>query len=169
MPETQNLGSLQHISADAVGQPGQRRFRLRLITQSPEYVYVWLEKEQLSALKDAIDTILDEFDHGPTSALRDDFVFPLDVDVEIDIRAGNLSLGLKETEDLIVLISVGVSQEESMSLSVEFDYGRARALCIQIETVVAAGRQPCPLCGGPIDPEGHVCPRSNGFHKIPED
>ena len=169
MPETQNLGSLQHISADAVGQPGQRRFRLRLITQLPQYAYVWLEKEQLTALKDAVVTILDEYDHGPTSAREDDFVFPLDVDIDIDIRAGNLSLGLKEAEDLIVLIAAGVSQEESASLSVEFDYGRARALCIQIETVVVAGRQPCPLCGGPIDPEGHVCPRSNGFHEIPED
>ena len=58
MPETQNLGTLQHISADAVGQPGQRRFRLRLITQSPQYAYVWLEKEQLIGLKDAIVTIL---------------------------------------------------------------------------------------------------------------
>ena len=79
MPETQNLGSLQHISADAVGQPGQRRFRLRLITQLPQYAYVWLEKEQLAALKDAIVTILDEYDHGLTSARQDDFVFPLDV------------------------------------------------------------------------------------------
>ena len=169
MPETQNLGTLQHISADAVGQPGQRRFRLRLITQSPQYAYVWLEKEQLVGLKDAIVTILDEYDHSPIPTQQEESVFPLDVDVELDIRAGNLSLGLKEAEDLIVLIAAGVSLEEAISLSVEFDYARRRALCVQIETVVASGRQPCPLCGGPIDPEGHVCPRSNGFHKNPEE
>ena len=34
----------------------------------------------------------------------------------------------------------------------------------QIADVVAAGRPPCPLCGAPMDPAGHVCPRSNGHH-----
>ena len=28
--------------------------------------------------------------------------------------------------------------------------------------VVAAGRPPCPLCGLPLNPEGHICPRRNG-------
>jgi len=32
--------------------------------------------------------------------------------------------------------------------------------------VVAAGRPPCPLCGNPLDPEGHVCPRQNGHHRV---
>ncbi|MBV8560280.1 MAG: DUF3090 family protein, partial [Acidimicrobiia bacterium] len=30
--------------------------------------------------------------------------------------------------------------------------------------VVDAGRPPCPLCGEPLDAEGHVCVRLNG-HK----
>ena len=29
-------------------------------------------------------------------------------------------------------------------------------------SVVKAGRPPCPLCGQPLDPEGHVCARLNG-------
>ena len=28
--------------------------------------------------------------------------------------------------------------------------------------VCAAGRPLCPLCGGPMDPNGHPCPRTNG-------
>jgi len=31
--------------------------------------------------------------------------------------------------------------------------------------VVAAGREPCPFCGGPMDPQGHLCPRANGFRR----
>jgi uncharacterized repeat protein (TIGR03847 family) len=31
--------------------------------------------------------------------------------------------------------------------------------------VVAAGRPPCPLCGQPLDPAGHLCPRHNGYHR----
>ena len=30
--------------------------------------------------------------------------------------------------------------------------------------VVAAGRLPCPLCGQPLDPAGHICPRRNGHY-----
>jgi uncharacterized repeat protein (TIGR03847 family) len=30
--------------------------------------------------------------------------------------------------------------------------------------VVAAGRLPCPLCGQPLDPQGHICPRRNGHY-----
>jgi len=28
--------------------------------------------------------------------------------------------------------------------------------------VINAGRPPCPLCGRPLDPQGHICPRKNG-------
>jgi uncharacterized repeat protein (TIGR03847 family) len=28
--------------------------------------------------------------------------------------------------------------------------------------LVASGRPLCPVCGLPIDPEGHLCPRKNG-------
>lgn len=39
---------------------------------------------------------------------------------------------------------------------------QARAMANEGIDAVAAGRPPCPLCGGPLDPEGHVCPRLNG-------
>jgi uncharacterized repeat protein (TIGR03847 family) len=28
-------------------------------------------------------------------------------------------------------------------------------------SVIKAGRQPCMFCGGPINPDGHICPRAN--------
>ena len=31
-------------------------------------------------------------------------------------------------------------------------------------SVVAAGRLPCPLCGQPLDPQGHICTRRNGHY-----
>jgi hypothetical protein len=31
--------------------------------------------------------------------------------------------------------------------------------------VIAAGRQPCPFCGLPINPEGHLCARANGYRR----
>ena len=39
----------------------------------------------------------------------------------------------------------------------------ARAFVKRAQRVVAAGRPPCPLCGLPLDPEGHICVRTNGY------
>jgi uncharacterized repeat protein (TIGR03847 family) len=38
----------------------------------------------------------------------------------------------------------------------------ARAFSRRALQVVSQGRPPCPLCGLPLDPAGHVCPRQNG-------
>ncbi len=38
----------------------------------------------------------------------------------------------------------------------------ARQFVARALRVLAAGRPPCPLCGQPLDPQGHLCPRRNG-------
>ena len=40
----------------------------------------------------------------------------------------------------------------------------ARSFVARAARVVAAGRPPCPLCGAPLDPQGHICPRRNGHY-----
>ena len=42
---------------------------------------------------------------------------------------------------------------------------QARAMAARGSAAVESGRPPCPLCGGPLDPSGHVCPRLNGHAK----
>jgi uncharacterized repeat protein (TIGR03847 family) len=44
--------------------------------------------------------------------------------------------------------------------------GQAAALAMRGATLVATGRAACPLCGYPLDPRGHVCPKTNG-HRPP--
>jgi uncharacterized repeat protein (TIGR03847 family) len=39
----------------------------------------------------------------------------------------------------------------------------ARAFVAGAVAVVEAGRPPCPICGAPLDPTGHFCPRRNGY------
>ena len=41
----------------------------------------------------------------------------------------------------------------------------ARAFIERARKVVASGRPPCPLCGQPLDAEGHLCPRHNGYRR----
>jgi len=48
-------------------------------------------------------------------------------------------------------------------LRVRLTPAQARAFAKRATQVVAAGRRPCPFCGLPLDPAGHVCPRQNGY------
>ena len=65
-------------------------------------------------------------------------------------------------------IEVEVEVEASEVLVVKLAPGYARAFAKRAQTVVAAGRPPCQFCGNPIDPEGHICPRANGFRRVIE-
>jgi len=57
------------------------------------------------------------------------------------------------------------SEEGPPLLRVRLPGPAARAFVKRALVLVAAGRPPCPFCGGPLDPEGHVCPRANGHRR----
>lgn len=167
MSETRDFGPLDHISAEAIGQPGQRRFRLRAINGMGETASLWLEKEQLTALGEAIGTALENegyrYERLPLDDIAPDPVFPLNAGV--DFRLGQLSMGLNSDARAIILIAAdGPEGDDSLTVTMEFDYRRAHELQREIAEVVSAGRKPCPLCTAPMDPAGHVCVRTNG-HK----
>ena len=48
-------------------------------------------------------------------------------------------------------------------LRVHLTLAEALRFAEQAMTVVRAGRPPCPLCGEPLGPQGHVCVRRNGY------
>jgi uncharacterized repeat protein (TIGR03847 family) len=168
MSETREFGPLSHISAEAIGQPGQRRFRIRAVSEEGDSASLWLEKEQLSALGEAIENVLKQeaytYRRLPLDDAEPDAVFPLSA--EVDFQLVQLSMGVNQESQRIVLIGAdsGPDDPDTLSVRMEFDYRRGYELRRQIADVVAAGRPPCPLCGAPMDPAGHVCPRSNGHH-----
>jgi uncharacterized repeat protein (TIGR03847 family) len=55
--------------------------------------------------------------------------------------------------------------EEGYLARLYFTAAQARAMATRGSAAVEQGRPPCPLCGGPLDPSGHVCPRLNGHAK----
>lgn len=166
MADTYELGHCRFVAAESVGQPGQRRFRLNALNDGGQSVTLWMEKEQLAALGDAIETVLrdEAYEHvpRPLDDLPPEPVFPLTSDV--DFRAAQLSMGVNREARRIVLIGTDGDEENATSASFEFDYHEGHTLRRQVLEVVASGRPPCPLCGGPLDPSGHICPRSNGHH-----
>ncbi|MFN0096794.1 MAG: DUF3090 family protein [Dehalococcoidia bacterium] len=168
MPEPRSLGPVIHITAEAIGQPGQRRFRIKAMLPDGTPLSLWLEKEQLTALGDAIQTVLKEegYEHHtiPLDDAEPDPVYPLDA--EIDFRIGQLSMGIDRDARQIVLIAAEAAGdgEATDGITLNFSYRGGFDLRMTINSVVAAGRAPCPLCSAPMDPQGHVCPRKNGHH-----
>jgi uncharacterized repeat protein (TIGR03847 family) len=166
-----------------VGQPGDRSFYLQA-SESVRTVSVLLEKQQVAVLAERIGTLLDEVrrqfgadvpDTAPDNELDTE---PLDAPVEEEFRVGTMGLGwdadtqavvievLAATEDEIdEAVVLGDAEEGPDALRVFLTPIAARAFAQRAELVVSAGRKPCPLCNQPLDPAGHVCPRTNGYRR----
>jgi uncharacterized repeat protein (TIGR03847 family) len=169
--------------AGTVGQPGERTFFLQA-SGDGRTVSVALEKLQVSALAERLDELLDEVRRrqGSDSAVpatsppQLEDVAPLEAPIEEEFRVGTLALAWDD-DDALVIIEAQSDQAEATDevegapsdidtdadmLRVRLSPAVARAFAKRALRVVAAGRPPCPLCGNPLDPEGHICPRQNG-------
>lgn len=163
----------ERFVAGTVGQPGERTFFLQARDGS-RLVSVAMEKGQISALAERLETLLTEIRRTapvPIAGGEDD-VAPLDNPVEEEFRVGTLALGWDPEDELVVLEAQAISENpvEPMSdepegpdvLRVRISAEAAQRFATRAMRVVAAGRPPCPLCGLPLDPAGHICPRQNG-------
>jgi len=172
-PGTFELNPVSRITADAVGEPGQRTFFLQA-RKGPMLVTVLCEKEQIRALGVALEEmILDLKKKYPKGSrfMQLQMDMSLEEPVSPDFRVGQLGLGYDEDRDLIILIArelaaEDVERDESDERVLRLFASRAQmdALSRQAADVVSRGRPVCPLCGKPMDAEGNCgfCPRRNG-------
>jgi len=170
--------------AGTVGEPGNRTFFLQARDGS-RVVSIALEKVQVAALVQRLDQLLDELDRrgiegaGEPGTLGADAT-PLDEPLNEAFRAGTLSLGWDTQDDLVLLEAREATEDEVEDEEEAFDDESddgpdllrvrmtalaAREFVGRALRVLAAGRPPCPLCGQPLDPQGHLCPRRNG-HRL---
>jgi uncharacterized repeat protein (TIGR03847 family) len=158
-----DLGRPLSIDAEAVGQPGQRRFRL-LVRSTNETAYVWMEKQQIAGIGDWFDVTLERLDREHPNNDPDVEPLPISGIATVEFTAGQLGLGYLEDEDLFTLHAFDIEHgaEGEPAMRCQLTRGQCRVLAKKIASVVAGGRPICPLCEMPIEPEGHVCPRSNG-------
>ena len=162
---TFDLREPDRFTAGAVGEPGARVFFLQAV-EGTQVVTLRLEKQQVGALGQYLQGVLNDLPVVPVTER------PSDMDLVEPVVAewvvGTLGVAYDTESDRIVLQAdelVDEDEEEDGGLA-RFHLTRAQvvAFCELAETLVAAGRPPCPICGQPMDPDGHVCPRSNG-HK----
>ena len=170
--------------AGAIGEPGQRTFYLQA-RQGRRVVSVTLEKVQVTALAKRLGLLLVELDRRgiaketATSPAPD--IAPLDEPLNEVFRAGTLTLGW-DGERGRVLVEARETQPDDPDAAVETEEVEAldddedgpdvvrvrmsaetaRSFVERALRIVRAGRPPCPFCGNPLDPGGHICPRKNG-------
>ena len=104
---------------------------------------------------------------------------PLDEPLNEAFRAGSLTLGWDGDAERVLVEARAQSEDgEAIDpdedddededgpdlLRVRMTADAARSFVARAPRVVAAGRPPCPLCGAPLDPQGHICPRRNGHY-----
>ncbi|KAB2355928.1 DUF3090 domain-containing protein [Actinomadura montaniterrae] len=171
----------ERFVAGAVGRPGDRAFYLQA-RAGRRVTSVGLEKFQVTLLAERLEELLDEVlrrsggeAHVPAvtpSELRDDG--PLEQPVEEEFKVGTMALAWDPDDERVVIEAQEVTEAEEDAevgeddpaiavLRVRISAAQARAFAERALQVVAAGRPPCPLCGLPLDAEGHVCPRQNGY------
>lgn len=183
----------ERFVAGTVGEPGARTFFLQA-RDGARVVSVALEKQQVAALAERIDELLDEVmaEARTTTVipavapvgLTDEE--PLDLPIAEEFRAGTMTLSWDPQAERVVievfpvgeeLVGISDDAEDEVLLAdaeptevfvVRIDAGHARAFVRRAERVVGAGRPDCPFCGQPIDPDGHLCVRANGFKRRPE-
>jgi len=159
-----DFGRALAVDAEAVGRPGQRRFRL-LVRAGAAAAAVWMEKEQLAGIGAWFDEVLERLDRERPRSEADEEQPVFDEAFDLEFQAAQIALGYDEADDLFAVHAFEVErseEEDEPTLRFFLSRGQARALSRKIAVVVAAGRPLCPLCERPMDPTGHACPRANG-------
>lgn len=159
MPDWE-LPAVDRIVVGTVGPPGQRVFLLQA-RQGPQLVTLKLEKVQVGELARRLAETFADLPEIDDSPLDDEL---LEEPVEPDFVVGALAVAFDEEADRLVLIAEELvpEGEEGSSARIGATRRQIAALIRAGADLVEAGRPPCPLCGYPLDPRGHVCPRSNG-------
>jgi uncharacterized repeat protein (TIGR03847 family) len=131
-----------------------------------------------------------DIDVPPASATARD-VDPLDAPITEEFRVGTMTIAWDPSIDRIVIelfsnvdsdedeseddpaarAAAAEAEAESQEINadevfvVKITASYARDFVARAQALVAAGRPPCPFCLQPLDPNGHVCPRANGYRR----
>jgi len=173
-----DLGPVDHITADAVGTPGDRTFYIQA-RAGKEIVTVIVEKEQVQLLAASVMELLE--DAPDAEPIANESAMALEEPLDPRWRAGRLSIGFDQDRDLFLLeveefqpdlegLDVddplqGIPETVPESIRIWASPAQMLALSRHGAAVAALGRPTCQFCGNPMDAEGHACPAMNGHSK----
>jgi glutamate racemase len=168
-----DLSPVTHITADAIGKPGERTFFLKA-RKNERTVTLLIEKLQLQGIMDGVDEFFKMVarHHPALPPVEGNYV---EADMRIlpplkpAFRIGDIGVTFDADRDMVCL----VLRELNLDLPEQKGERIARWWCTRQQwlaltrwskEVIAHGRSICPQCLQPMEPEGHFCPKKNG-HK----
>ncbi|MEW6153150.1 MAG: DUF3090 family protein [Actinomycetota bacterium] len=163
MSSSFELHEVELITTGAIGPPGQRVFYLQ-VRHPGGVVSLRLEKAQVAALCRYLDEMLEDL-----PAVE---AVPADMDLAEPVVAewvvGSLGVTYDEEDERFLLVAEEMVDEDEPPARalIRATTAQMAAFTRHGSTVVASGRPPCPLCGGPLDPDGHMCVRLNGHRDL---
>ena len=157
--------------AGTIGEPGERAFFIQARNKG-RVISVALEKAQVQAIANRLELIVAEVKKSSPLISIESFPqddAPLETPVDEEFQVGAISLAWNELDQLLSFelfeLEDDEQEEEGHVLEINFSLGMAIAFAQRSKALVNAGRLPCPFCGIPIDPRGHLCPRANGYRR----
>jgi len=177
---TQEFDHPDRFVAGTVGPPGARTFFLQAV-QGRRVVSVSLEKEQVAVLAERVNDLLDELSVDEDLPAAEEDNEPLTPPIEDEFRVSTLSLAWEPEREVLIIEAHDrqvelqptedgeelreVPDPDAQLVRVLLDAPQAREFARRGLAAVADGRPSCPFCGGPLDPDGHICPRANGYRR----
>jgi uncharacterized repeat protein (TIGR03847 family) len=157
-----DFSEVDRFCAGAIGEPGSRVFFLQVSAEGA-LVSLKMEKQQVAALAEYLARIL--ADLAPTDEPSEG-VDHVEEPVVAEWAVGAIGVAIDETGDRIVLMAESTPDPDDedadlASLRAGLTRVQTQRFVDQARDLVARGRPLCQLCGGPKDPDGHVCPRLN--------
>jgi uncharacterized repeat protein (TIGR03847 family) len=170
---------VSRFTVGTIGLPGERTFFLQMRSGNA-LISTSIEKSQVAAISERLRYMLKEIrlvhPISPKPSLVRDSL-PLENPVLDEFRVGSIAIFYDEESELIQIdlreLNLG-DEEEDEDLPILDDVEVLRIFITptqanifqdRAELVIAAGRQPCPFCALPIDPQGHLCARANGYRR----
>ncbi|HSB41020.1 MAG TPA: DUF3090 family protein [Methylomirabilota bacterium] len=161
-----------HFTAGAIGPPGQRVFYLQS-REAGRVLTLKVEKEHVRALAEYLGGLLTRLKRAPDPARGGaELLEPLQPAWDV----GTIAVGYDERRDRVVVEASELLEEageeggepgqesgpQPAMARFRITRGQAAAFVERAGDLMKGGRPSCPICSRPMDPEGHVCPRSNG-------
>jgi uncharacterized repeat protein (TIGR03847 family) len=177
----------QRFTVGTVGVPGERAFFIQ-VSSTQGLNTIAVEKNQVEALAIRLRELLVDLRRGGLASMDELSIPPrldsaqLDFPIEEDFQAGVIGFTWEAATSRVIIEMQALTDLADQELfSFDADLGeiedppdlvraslrlyQIRGFCDRAEAVVAGGRQPCPFCGLPINVEGHLCPRANGYRR----
>lgn len=179
MSDEVEFTEVDRLTVGTVGEPGNRVFMLQVVTASEAHTWV-LEKEQVVALARGAYELLSQIGQhemtkellgkGPLGASRPEFdqlmaLVPDEPAFRVDPTT--ITLRYEQDRDLMQLVFAEYGESglgDPLQVKIWVTSRQLAAFGVQGMKVVGQGRPTCPLCGHPMEPEGHQCPGSNGHN-----